>query len=265
MKRSWNAKDKASLLRDFLRDYCQVCGVLEEQFRRFELSGTLSYAVLRDLVGGDGRNGLFMLLKDGAHHLFRDNGENMTGTLLDWAVGYAFHECVKLMEDAFQHQHYRNRFLEFRERAAAQEERAVEQLAPLLLQTRESAGFELARIIHALSQCRELLAHYLAPYGESGQLARLLLEREDLVRSAFGDKYPQLLEALYGKEQERMPLLAAGDFLAGGRPQSALDALDKQAFMSPGLEAEAARLRERAREALGEKVPPGLVAGPRGS
>ena len=242
-------KDRPVLLRDFLRDYCLVYSVLEEQSRRFALSGTLSYAVLRELVGDDRRNGLFWLLKDRAHHLFRGDEENMAGILLDWAVGYAFHECVKLMEDAFQHQHYRNRFLEFKERAAAREKRAVEQLFPLLAQTRESAGGELARIIHALSQCRELLAHYLAPYGSASQLARLLLEREDLIRQAFGDLYPYLLEALYGKELERMPLLAARDFLDGGRPQQALDALDKLTAIPRALEAEAADLRDRA-EAL---------------
>ena len=251
MPRKWIARDRAILLRDFLRDYCQVFNVLEEQRQRFALSGTLSYAVLRDLVGGDGQNGLFWLLKDSAHHLFRGDEENMAGVLLDWAVGYAFHECVKLMEDAFQYQHYRNRFLEFQERAAAREERAVEQLSPLLLQTRESAGRELARILHTLTQCRELLARYLAPYGSASQLARLLLEREDLVRRAFGAAHPLLLETLYGKEQERMLLLAARDFLDGGRPQAALEALDKLPAVPSALEAEAAGLRDRAREALG--------------
>ena len=251
MRRTWTAKDKATRVRDFLRDYCQVCSVLEEQRRRFASSGTLSYAVLRDLVGGDGQDGLFWLLKDSAHHLFRGDEENMAGTLLDWAVGYAFHECVKLMEGAFQYQHYRNRFLEFMERAATREERAVEQLFPLLLQTRESAGHELARILHALSQCRELLARYLAPYGSASQLARLLLEREDLVRRVFGAEYSQLLEALYGKEQERMLLLAAVDFLDGGRPRAALEALDALSAVPPALEAEAAGLRGRALAALG--------------
>jgi hypothetical protein len=237
-------------LRDFLRDYCQVYSALEEQCQRFMLSGTLSYAVLRDLVGSDEQNGLFRLLKDSAHHLFRDDEANMAGMLLDWAVGYAFHECVKLMEDAFQYQHYRNRFLEFQARAAAQEEQAVEQLFPLLSQTRESAQRELTRIIHTLSQCRGLLVHYLAPYGSASRLARLLLEREELVRRVFGDMYPPLLEALYGQERERMLLLAAEDFLAGGRPQAALEVLAKLHAVPHALEAEAAGLRDRAREAL---------------
>ena len=244
------SKDKAVLLRDFLRDFCQVYSILEEQLQRFAFSGTLSYAVLRDLVGGDRQNGLFWLLKDRAHHLFSNDEENMTGTLLDWAVGYAFHECVKLMEDSFQYQHYRNRFLEFKERAAAQEERVVEQLFPLLLQTHESARHELTRIIHTLSQCRELLAHYLAPYGQASQLARLLLEREDLVRRVFGAVYPQLLKALYGQELERMLLLAAKDFLDGGRPQAALDVLAKLHAAPEAQAAEVAELHARAREAL---------------
>ena len=251
MPRKWLTGDKTLLLRDFLRDYCQVYSVLEEQLQRFVLSGTLSFAVLRDLVGGDGQSGLFWLLKDSAHHLCRSDEGNMTGTLLDWAVGYAFHECVKLKEDAFQYQHYRNRFLEFKERAAAQEERTVEQLSPLLLQTHESAWRELTRIIHTLSQCRKLLAHYLAPYGAASQLARLLLEEEDLVRRVFGAVYPQLLEALYGQERERMLLLAAKDFLDGGRPQAALDALAKLHTVPQALEAEVAGLHARARAALG--------------
>ena len=250
MPRKWIARDRATLLRDFLRDYCQVYSVLEEQRQRFALSGTLSYAVLRDLVGGDGQNGLFWVLKDSAHHVFRGDEENMAGMLLDWAVGYAFHECIKLMEGAFQYQHYRNRFLEFKERAAVQEERAVEQLFPLLLQTRESAGHELARILHTLSQCRELLVRYLAPFGAASQLARLLLEKEDLVRRVFGAVHPQLLEALYGKERERMLLLAAEDYLDGGRPREALEALDKLSAAPDALEAESADLRDRALAAL---------------
>ena len=250
MPRTWMHGDKAARLRDFLRDYCRVYSVLEEQLRRFTLSGTLSYALLRDLVGSEEQNGLFWLLKNSAHHLFRDDEENMAGMLLDWAVGYAFHECVKLMEDAFQYQHYRNRFLEFKARAAAREERAVEQLSPLLLQTHESAWRELTRILHTLSQCRELLARYLAPYGSSGRLARLLLEREDLVRQVFGTAYAQLLEALYGQERERMLLLAAENFLDGGRPRAALDVLARLRPAPRALAAEAAGLRARARKAL---------------
>jgi len=249
MAYKWIHRDKAILLRDFLRNYCQVYSVLEEQRQRFVLSGTLSYAVLRDLVGGDGQNGLFWLLKDSAHHLFRNNEDNVTGMLLDWAVGYAFHECVKLMEDAFQYQHYRNRFLEFSLRAAAQEKQAMEQFSPLLLHTHRSAWRELTRIIYTLSQCRELLLRYLTPYASASQLARLLLERENLVRRVFGEVYPQLLEALYGKEQERMLLLAAKDFLDGGRPQAALDVLDMRTVPQT-LAAEADGLRARAREAL---------------
>ena len=251
MSHKWTTEDKAALLRDFLRDYCQVYSVLEEQLQRFVLSGTLSYAVLRDLVGSDGQNGLFWRLKDSAHHIFRRDEANMAGTLLDWAVGYAFHECVKLMEDAFQYQHYRNRFLEFKERAAEQEKRTVEQLFPLLQETHESAWRELTRIIHTLSQCRELLVHYLAPYGSASRLARLLLEREELVRRVFGAMHSQLLEALYGQERERMLLLAAKDFLDGGRPRAALDALARLQTVPHTLEAEAAGLRARARDALG--------------
>ena len=32
--------------------------------------------------------------------------------LIDWCIGYAFHECAKLKEDAFQGQHYANRLIQ---------------------------------------------------------------------------------------------------------------------------------------------------------
>ena len=137
MSDRWVPARREAFVRDFVRDYCQVFLILAEQARRFEHDGSMSYSGLRELMGEAMRKGVFWRLKDTAHHLFRaspDAGE--TGTLpadwrfaasphpsgdarqrpvealLDWCVGYAFHECAKLKEDAFQRQHYGNRLMQ---------------------------------------------------------------------------------------------------------------------------------------------------------
>ena len=134
MNGRWSPERKAFLVRDLVRDYCQVYEGLEEQRRRFDHEGAVSYSSIRDLLGEAMRKGVFWRLKDTAHHLFRNSqsqtpdkdaillwqysgsrhpdglvSQQPVEALIDWCVGYAFHECAKLREDAFQRQHYANR------------------------------------------------------------------------------------------------------------------------------------------------------------
>ena len=71
MSGRWLIANKDFFIRDLLRDYCRVCQALNEQDARFSGTGTISYAVLRDLLGEAMRKGVFWRLKDTAHHLFR--------------------------------------------------------------------------------------------------------------------------------------------------------------------------------------------------
>lgn len=241
-------RNRPRLLRDFVRDYCLLCDTLEEQRRRFAASGTLSYAVLHELIGDNVQSGLFRRLKNGAHHLFRTQSGSGAALLLDWAVSYAFHECVKLKEDAFQHRHYRSLLLDLRARFGLDE--SIRALEPLLSHNRESAERELARILHTLAEGRALLARCLPGQGAERYLARFFLEHGELARRVLDPVYPRLLEKLYGPEAERLIPAAAEAFLEGGRPRRALEVLD--GFTpSPALAAATETLRKSARIALG--------------
>lgn len=251
MSGRWLAANKGVFVRDLLRDFCQVYAALAEQEARFAASGAISHAVLRELLGRDMRKGVFWRLKDTAHHLFRapypyqeadmelgfdlwqfSSGkapggmvrQSVAEALLDWCIGFAFHECVKLKEDAFQRQHYANRLEQMRGRLDQHEE-MLEELAPLVLQTRESIQRELARILNVLRNARTLLILYLRRHGDNGLLARFLAAEENLVRGVFGRAWERLLEALYGERPYLLYLLAARASLEGGRPRQALSAL----------------------------------------
>lgn len=266
--------DRDFLVRDLVRDYCTVHGILADQRRRFETDGAVSYSALCDLLGEAMRKGVFWRLKDTAHHLFRNRsdadadaadaplpddfapdglpqedarrprsaaertqmallqrragmalpggaeGRMALEALIDWCIGYAFHECVKLKEDAFQGQHYANRLIQISRYAGVTAE-MYNPLRGLGGQTSESSSRELARIMHVLGQGLRLLARYLAMERHNTHLARWLACGEAVARQAFGESYTVLLSSLFGGDRERLYLMAARDFLEAGRREPA--------------------------------------------
>ena len=198
MNRAWLARRRPALVRDLVRDYCAAHLVLTAQLRRFEADGTVSHAIIRALLGEAVSKGVLWRLKDTAHHLFRGEAPRedagappeeraLVGELIDWCVGFAFHECIKLREDAYQRQHYANRLLHlealWRElpghcpHPAADTGGAPDALWPLAglpRQTADSMARELTRILRVLDDGLALLARYLAGEGGNAPLARWL-------------------------------------------------------------------------------------------
>lgn len=222
-------------VRDLIRDYCAVYRSLAEQNRRYQKDGSMSYSVLHSLIGESMRKGVFWRLKDTAHYLFRhtvqpnegpdrdDHFENI-GSFADWCIGYAFHECCKLREDAFQGQHYAIRLTQLAMSSTYMQEMSTP-LMPLTDQTAESCKREMNRILHVLRSGMLLLLRFLPSASENCCLARWLATEQENVRQAFGHLYPGLVTALYGANPERMFTLAASDFLDCGRIDQAYDLL----------------------------------------
>ncbi len=267
MSERWLLANRAFFVRDLVRDYCMVFRLLSDQRRRFERDGTVSYSALRDLLGESMRKGVFWRLKDTAHHLFRNATRPASATvegqgivlwqyaasphpdgmavqspveaLIDWCVGYAFHECAKLKEDAFQGQHYANRLAQLGRHPAVTDE-LYGPLSALAAQTAESSARELERILHVLSHGLFLLTRYLTEEGGNGRLARWLACEEPLAREVFGPYYPDLLTTLYDGEPARLYLLAARDFLESGRQEPARALLrraqEREMLNAEGLE-----------------------------
>ncbi len=242
MNDTWRLHKRNIFIRDIIRDYCRVHIVLNEQAQRFEHSGTISYAVLNELLGDFMRKGVLWRLKDAAHHIFRTHTSstepvdtrlsaeatqhNLLSDMLDWCVGYAFHECVKLKEDAFQRQHYTNRLLQLQNNKNQYAD-ILEVLMPLTEQTHESLSREIQRILGVLIHVRDLLVLFLASHKDSGQVARFLVEDEALVQSSFGKKFDELLAALYGDNTNQRYLLALSLTLDNGHTQKAQNIISK--------------------------------------
>ncbi len=231
----WIRSKLPEFVRDLFRNFCQASLALEEQFRLFDKDGTMDFGVLKNLVGDEMNKGLLWRMKDTAHHVFRnDPDSSLAGQFLDWAMGYIFHESLKLKEDAYQKQNYAPWFLElFGADLNPSEKDISDQLRQILSQTEESMGREIERIRFIIAKCRQLLPYYLTRHRDNPLLARFIYARNDMVRSVFNSEYRRLIQAMYGDEPERMYVLASRSLRKGGWLDEARNAADAALQLSP--------------------------------
>ncbi|MCC8193256.1 MAG: hypothetical protein LIP28_01235, partial [Deltaproteobacteria bacterium] len=219
MSKHWLEANGSRLMAEILRDFCVVSITLEEQFARYDGAGNLSYAVLRDTLGDEMNRGILWRLKDTTHHLLR-NAQNATlaGKLLDWAIGYLFHEALKLMEDTHQHQYYAPSLLAMAEDNPTPELTAVaEDFLLMARETQEDMGRTVNRIRKLLSQTRRFFHRGYSGQRENIYLARTLHDREDLIRAAFREEFEAFCEAVYDDKPQILYLNASASLAQGGK------------------------------------------------
>lgn len=235
MSKAWIQAKHPEFVRDLFKFFCQACEQLEQQFSQFDDDGTVEFEFLKDLLGTEMDKGLLWRMKDTAHHVFRnDPHSQLGGKFLDWALGYIFHETIKLKEDAYQKQNYAPWFHKLYEGDLNNSEKDItEQLFQVLNQTEESMRREIDRIRFITSKCRQLLPYYLRRYSDNVLLARYIFSENKLVREVFKDEYDGLLLALYGTEPERLFLLASQSLRMGGWMEEATVAMQQALQQNP--------------------------------
>jgi len=221
--KKWVLKNREAFERDVLQDYCLACEQLFEQFGRADDTQTISFPVLKALVGEPWNKGLLWRLKDKAHHLFLKEPEaDPAGRLLDWTLGYTFHEALKLMEDAHQRQYYAPRLAEIGAMPLSPElADMMHSLFAIQEGTSESVQREIARLSALFLYSRRLFVRYFAGKPGHRALARFLNDNEVLARRVFQEEYPLLITAVYGDAPERMHIEAAHSLLESARKQAA--------------------------------------------
>jgi hypothetical protein len=209
MPELYNTNDDNCLRRDLLRDFCLAAASLEEQFARFDASGALSFAIISDITGSEFNKGLLWHIKDTAHQLFKNKTLTLAAGQLDWTIGFLFHECLQILEAAYQLQHYvprltslyKLRFISEHTFTSMRNE-LDETLLVLAAQSGENLKQHIRRGRELISAAKELFCRYLAGCSTNRQLARLIHDREKLLRSVFGDQFEALLQSIYGTERE---------------------------------------------------------------
>lgn len=235
MSKRWISSHTQAFARDIMRDFCMCCAILEEQCQSFSLRQKISFSVLDELLGSTMNKGQLWRLKDTAHHLFSNDADAPScAPAIDWTIGYIFHECLKLREDAYQHSRYSKLYDEIMRMANKEGQNACyAPLADVLSQTTESISRELQRISFLLRQLRSFLCIYYQIHGNNKLLARLLHDNDVLVRIVFGSSYTKLLSSIYKERPQDLYIQAADSLLEGGRYADALCAANKALTFDP--------------------------------
>lgn len=220
MSTNWLLSKQDSFVRDVLRDFCRVASALESHFAEYDASGEVSFHFFNDILGRQNSKGLLWRLKDTAHLLFRNESSktSVLGEYLDWALGYIFHECIKLKEDAYQQMNYKPRFGRLQENDALlpEEQHIGTELYAVIQQTSESIAREVGRVRFILFHCKRMFILYLPRHRENPLLARFFHTRSALVNTVFRGYHGELLECVYPEGPAAMHLLAAQSLEQGG-------------------------------------------------
>ncbi|WP_460032887.1 hypothetical protein [Megalodesulfovibrio paquesii] len=241
MSRAWIRAKKLEFARDLLRDFCLATRDFSQIFAAYEASGSIDYLALRQLTGSVMNKGILWRLKDTSHLLLRGSPDlpqfaedARLDSFLDWALGYIFHEVVKIREDAHQHENYVPWVQSLQTQALPSQEREhVACMVDVLGQTRESLAREIARVRRIIAECLMLFPPVLRKYRDSPLLARFLFSQELLVQEVFGDKREYLLEVLYEDDPQLLYLLAAQSLRQGGWWEPAREALARAQSLRP--------------------------------
>lgn len=221
MSSNWLILKQESFVRDVLRDFCQIASVLEKHFSDFSASGELSFHLFDDLLGSATSQGLLWRLKDTAHLLFRNDTRckhTLLGEYLDWALGYIFHECIKLKEDAYQQMNYKPRFKQLQKNSQLSPEELyiATELYSVINQTSESIARGVQRVQFILFHCKRMFILYLPLHADNPLLARYFYAYSHVVQSVFKGLYNDLMATVYPDTLDKMFVLAAESFEEGG-------------------------------------------------
>ena len=237
MSKYWIESKKPEFVRDILRDFCLSYQLLFQEFYRYDQTGIIDFYFLLELLGVEMNQGQLWRLKDTAHLLFRSKDDvPELEQLLDWSLGYIFHECTKLKEDAYQQNFYIPWLEKISQSATNNPEQfaAPSELLQATSQTKESIQREVDRIRFIINHCLKLLIQYLPLHSENPYLARFLFDQNELVQDVFAQSYNQLIKAMYGNNQEKMYVLAARSLRQGGWIKKAVQAVETALKINPG-------------------------------
>jgi len=218
MTKTWVLAKRPIFVRDVVRDFCLAASRMENHFLLYDSSGAVSFHFFDDILGRQNNKGLLWRLKDTAHLLFRSEVPEILGEYLDWALGYIFHECIKLKEDAYQQMNYKPRFekLQQAEGLGPEEQHLGAELFAVISQTSESIRREIQRVRFILFHCKRMFIRYLPRHSDNHLLARFFYRHFDLVEQVFRSYTAELLCAMYGPDLADLYRLAAKSLEEGG-------------------------------------------------
>ena len=229
MPKAWLLSKKNEMITEIFRNFCFVHRNIMEECLSTSQENPVCFRCLDNLLGQETNQGRLWRLKDTAHLVFRSFPDTpLSGRSLDWALGYLFHECMKLKEDAYQLTNYVPWFesIDPSDRLSSEEAQIGNDLKAIAAQTAHSIHREIQRIKSVLHLCRRLFIAYLPQHRDNPLLARFIYAHLNHVTEVFGPQSQILIRAVYGPNLTALVRLAATSFQQGGWAEEAQQALN---------------------------------------
>ena len=215
-------------LAQIVRDLMEVCVGAARVGEALE-RGTLEFEQVERLIGDSEHNVLYRL-KEACHSLFRAEaspppGEVQAEELFDLGVGALFHEAMKFREGVYLTLQYGPRLERMIEEGRAGGPAAktfAKVIDAGIKRTRESAR----ESVELVEETRDQLLLVLRQRGDSGAVARSLVERPRRTEWVFGQPLGRLLADIYG-DAERGFSLAIEDLIDSGHFEQAGEVLGR--------------------------------------
>lgn len=193
----WITADTEKYKQEILLNFCLCITELKAQFKRYDKTARLSFPILSDMLGEPSNKGILWRLKDTAHLLLSRMQEHSTTAIhLDWTIGYLFHECVKIVETAYQLQNYGAGFESIRQSCRIEPD-DLNKLTRINQLTNDALKVQIMQARTLIEVACTLFIRYLQGNVIDKRLLKFATERQDLLQEVFEGLYPDLLDAVH--------------------------------------------------------------------
>jgi hypothetical protein len=203
-------------------------------------SRLLTFSDIEEFVDDRGKSCLYRL-KQMCHELFRnDEGAVYKEKFYDIAVGYIFHEAMKLREIVYQLEYYGPQYdlLTKSEELTVAEKKVIHEFDILISKAQKRLSQGLKEIKTLVRELVEHVRDLIRVYRDNYLLARFILENEKSFIAIYGKKgYHELLKDVYERGRTTLLSKAALSYLQSEYYQAARSLFQKVARSDPADQA----------------------------
>lgn len=255
MEQEWLRERHQLFVKNIVKDFFE-CYAFFKDLKEHVCRHGVRYDGLDFWVGTEEKRGRLWILKDLCHLIWSDSEsaiKDSDGVMFDWMIGAIFHEAMKLKENAYMIERYRNTFPD--KAAAILNGTGTKVVQEFFDEMTHEARRSISRIDWLFEHAQGHLLQVMKGERSNPLLVRFLLEWHERSKEGvidfLGHGPEMLLNTLFGKGFDRAYCLAGESYLEGGWFIEAREAFGKALQINPhcseakkGLEFLEKRVRE---------------------
>ncbi len=240
MHQQWLKERHELFIKNIVKDFFE-CYQFFNRLKENTAKCGIRYEGLDTWVGTEEKKGHLWILKDLCHVLWASgepDEQDSDGVMLDWMIGAIFHEAMKLKENAYMIEHYRQTFPD--KAAAIFNGNGTKVVQEFFEGMTHEAQMSISRMEWLFRHAEKHLLQLMKKERSNPLLVRFLLKvqeaGEDTGNPAVEQGISKLLETLFPEGLDEAYCLAGNSYLEGGWFVEARKSFDKALKIDPSCE-----------------------------